>query len=44
MNLNSNHNKLISLIATKKKMAKDKFLFLLLLDEYQRTFDKQYGA
>ena len=42
MNLNPQHRKLISMISKKRSMPADKFLFLLLLDEYERTFNKQY--
>ena len=42
MNLNPQHRKLISTISKKKSLPEDKFLFLLLLDEYERTFNKQY--
>ena len=42
MNLNNQHRKLIALISAKKGLPREKFLFLLLLDEYERTFKKQY--
>jgi len=42
MNLNQQHRKLITTISKQKKLSQEKFLFLLLLDEYERTFKKQY--
>ena len=42
MNLNPQHRKLITTISKKKSLPEEKFLFLLLLDEYERTFNKQY--
>ena len=42
MNLNQQHRKLISSLSKKKQLTEDKFLFLLLLDEYERTFKRPY--
>ena len=40
--LNREHKKLITELSRKKQLQPDNFLLMLLLDEYQRTFKKQY--
>jgi hypothetical protein len=40
--LTREHKKLITELSRKKQLKPENFLLMLLLDEYQRTFKKQY--